>query len=232
MKLLIYTAVWKRPEITEICFMGIKRLQKVHGFEISAFAVISEESMIPLCEKYGVDWCMYDNLPLGRKKNYGVSQALKKDFDYLIEIGSDDLLKNEYLEAIAPYFGADLIGIDHCIYINSETGGCRSVVFPKGFGMGRAMSRKAIEKVGKIWPDGISQSMDNNSIMTFALQRIGETRVKSLVPLGIDIKSKVNIWPYSAYTGLSEKYPIEKAFDGLNSEEVTAIKMLYAKVQV
>src|SRR5688500_10590245 len=97
MKLLIYTAVWQRPEITEICFMGIKRLQKIHKFYISDFAVISEDSMLRLCNKYGVDWCMHENLRLGSKKNYGVKQALKKDFDYMIEIDSDDLLKNEVL---------------------------------------------------------------------------------------------------------------------------------------
>src|SRR6478752_4031551 len=96
-RLLVFLAVWKRPEITEICFMGIDRLRKTGLFPIEAFAVISEESMIPLCEKYNIDYCFYKNEPLGEKKNFGLTEAYKKEWDYLVEIGSDDLLKNEYL---------------------------------------------------------------------------------------------------------------------------------------
>src|SRR5688572_7778218 len=127
-KLLIFLAVWKRPEITEICFMGINRLRKSGLFPIEAFAVISEESMIPLCEKYDVQYCFYKNQPLGEKKNYGLSQAMKKDFDYLIEIGSDDLLKTELLEAYAPYFGhKHFIGLSSFYYLNSEDFECRKI---------------------------------------------------------------------------------------------------------
>src|SRR5688572_14122986 len=98
MKLLVFLAVWRRPEITEICFMGIKRLQNYSlSFHVAPFAVISEESMIPLCERYGVEWCMHENLPLGAKKNFGLSQLRDKDFDFMMEIGSDDLILGELL---------------------------------------------------------------------------------------------------------------------------------------
>ena len=80
MRLMIFLAVWKRPEITEICFMGINRLRKSGLFPIEAMAVISEESMKPLCKKYGIDYVMYKNEPLGEKKNYGLREAMKKDF--------------------------------------------------------------------------------------------------------------------------------------------------------
>ena len=82
-KLLLFLAVWQRPVITEICFMGLERLRK--NFNVDAFAVISEDSMKPLCKKYSIDYCMHENLPLGSKKNYGLTQAMKKDFDFLVD---------------------------------------------------------------------------------------------------------------------------------------------------
>src|SRR5690348_6599448 len=97
-KLLIYLAVWKRPEITELCLVGLNRLKTHPCFDIDILAVISEESMIPLCEKYGVKWVMSENRPLGRKKNNGLQEARKFEFDYLMEIGSDDLVLNELLD--------------------------------------------------------------------------------------------------------------------------------------
>lgn len=35
---------------------------------IEALAVISEETMIPLCEKYGIRWVFYKNEPVGERK--------------------------------------------------------------------------------------------------------------------------------------------------------------------
>lgn len=91
-KVLVFLAIWGRPAITELCLMGIDRLRGEEGFKIEALAVISENSMIPLCEKYGVHYVMAENKPVGRKKNIGLQEAKKFDFDYLMELGSDDLV--------------------------------------------------------------------------------------------------------------------------------------------
>jgi len=221
MKILIYLAVWKRPDITEICFMGINRLRSLGIHQIEAFAVISEEEMIPLCNRYDIDYCFYKNYPLGEKKNYGVTQALKKDFDYLVEIGSDDLLKNEFL-TLYPWNGP-VHGLLDFIILNSEDGACRRVSGKAlCFGTGRAIRKDALES-GNLWIDKQTRSLDKQS--TFALARRGflESRFKSEEPLAIDIKSEVNIWPY---TKQGTKYELEKALIGLSEQEVTAIKSL------
>jgi hypothetical protein len=228
MKLLIYTAVWKRPEITEICFMGIKRLKKVPGFDISAFAVISEVEMIPLCEKYEVDWCMTKNHPLGAKKNYGVKQALRKDFDYMIEIGSDDLLKTEALHTYT--WDAPVIGLMDFAIVNTENGKCKAIKtnIPK-YGSGRALQRFVLESFD-LWEDSKSRGMDNSSCNILAMNRIMQKGVKSKKPLVVALKSEVNLWSYSLTQG--EKYSLEKALEGLSEEEVNAIQSLYAEAQV
>lgn len=147
MRILVFLAVWKRPEITEICFVGINRLIKNSRFPIEAFAVISEESMIPLCNKYNIKWTFYKNDPLGEKKNHGLNEAMKLEWDYLLEIGSDDLVKDDLVELYAPYFGKyDLFGTKDAIIINSADGMCRRLNSDTTYGLGRMISRKVLEQ--------------------------------------------------------------------------------------
>jgi hypothetical protein len=146
MRLLVFLAVWKRPEITEICFVGINRLIKNSRLPIEAFAVISEESMIPLCDRYNIRWTFYKNDPLGEKKNHGLNEAMKLEWDYLLEIGSDDLVKDELIDLYEPYFWKwDLFGTKDAIIINSADGMCRRLNSDTTYGLGRCISRKALE---------------------------------------------------------------------------------------
>lgn len=151
MKILFFLAVWRRPEITEICFMGLNRLKRAGLFPVDFLAVISEDSMKPLCKKYGVDYVVHDNAPLGRKKNFGLTEAFKKDWDYLIELGSDDVLKTELLELYRPHFESNhpQLGINSFCHLNSEDLNCRLINTATSYGLGRALERSALEKVTK-----------------------------------------------------------------------------------
>lgn len=142
---MVFLAAWRRPEITELCFMGINRLRRAGVVELDAFAVISEESLIPLCERYNVGYTVYKNFPLGEKKNHGLAQALKLDWQYLIEIGSDDLLKTELLYLYRDTLTEQLYGLDNFIWLNSATGDCRTESSCGTFGTGRAIRRDVIE---------------------------------------------------------------------------------------
>lgn len=229
-KLLLFFPVWKRPEITEICFQGVNRLQKSGLFPIDAFVVISEESMIPLCEKYDIKYCFYKNEPLGEKKNYGLSKAMELEWDYMIEIGSDDLLFNSYLTAITPYLGVrDFFGIGHIIFMNSEDLTCRRIVTRHPIGMGRVMSRKVVEKLGKIWSDEKHKGQDNNSYWRVVNAGFIPIQINSEKPLGIDIKSEVNFWPFNYFIG--KEYSFEDAVSELSQEEIESIKRLYVEVE-
>lgn len=128
--------------------MGIDRLRKSGLFQIDTLAVISETSMIPLCKKYGIDYVMHKNEPLGEKKNVGLTYAMLKSWDYLLEIGSDDLLKTEILEVYRPFIekGVDFFGVKDFIYINSDDGQCRRYQSDTTYGAARCISRKVIER--------------------------------------------------------------------------------------
>ena len=146
MKFLVFLAVWRRPEITEICFMGLSRLRKNSRLPIETLAVISEESMIPLCEKYNIRWTFYKNEPVGEKKNHGLDEAMKLEWDYLLEIGSDDLVKDDLIELYADYVGKyPMFGTKDSCIIDSKDGSCRRLKSDTPFGLGRCLSRKVIE---------------------------------------------------------------------------------------
>jgi|SRR5688572_5721074 len=271
MRLLFYLAVWKRPEITEICFMGLNRLKNTGLFPMEFLAVISEESMIPLCKKYGVDYCFYKNLPLGEKKNFGLNEALKKSWDYIVELGSDDVLTSEFLELYKPYFDIEMLFINHFAHINSETSECRTFKSKTFYGLGRAIRRDVLEKmktvpfvakqemitstdslcvgdtgyfvdreahqmessglgevVGesryRLWPDNINRGLDNNSNFMLFKKGVLVKQVNSESPVGIDIKSRDNLWPFNPNNGHKES--IEKVISGLSEDEKTAILSL------
>lgn len=206
--------------------MGITRLRESGLFPIEALAVISEESMIPLCEKYDIKYCFYKNLPLGEKLNYGLSVALKMEWDNIICIGSDDLLKNDLLSTYAPFLDKNLIALDSILFLNSETGGCRFVKTNSRFGAGRCFNRRVFDKVQKIWRSNANRSMDNGAISLLAEAGIMETRIKVAAPLVIDIKSHDSICDFNGVRTLGEKYPFDLAVEGLSEGEIEAIKSL------
>lgn len=231
-KLLVFLALWRRPEITELCFLGLQRLRMHPDFDIQVLAVISEASMIPLCDKYNVHFVYHENEPLGRKKNFGLQRARQFEFDYLMEIGSDDLVLNELLDSYKPMIakGAELFGINDAAYIDSETGACRRLVSRNStYGAGRMISRSALEKMNfSIWKDEISKGMDNNSVFAFMRKGIGYQKVPVMdFPGVVDIKSKVNVWHFSNYARAGTEYDIDEIFSRISPDEVSVIKSLY-----
>jgi len=219
-------------------------------FRVQALAVISEDEMIPLCEKYGVFWTMADNTPVGKKKNAGLNEAFKYQWDYLIEIGSDDLLRNDILDTYAPYMdkGVPVFGTTRLVFYDSQTGQARQYK-SESLAMGRAMKRTMLEDVtfsvecevttgfisggevcavGKrvflppararsleksklvkivgqpgyhLWADNISRGLDNNSSYLLMSRGVPLRHIHTEEPMGMDVKSEVNIWPFSKDLG-------------------------------
>lgn len=158
MRIVFFLACWRRPEITELCFVGLQRLAKHDPvrFDVRSFAVISEESMIPLCKKYGIDFLMHDNEPVGAKKNAGLNEVLNKyEFDYLIELGSDDLIFNGLLDYYEPLMkaGEDFFASKNIAFVDGIGGGARLWQYDPNLvqGLGRCLSRRLLDSMrGKV----------------------------------------------------------------------------------
>lgn len=228
-KILIYLALWKRPQITELCFKGINRLRLHPDFDIQVLAVASEQEMIPLCEKYGVHVVTHTNLPLGLKKNFGLQAAKSFDFEYILEIGSDTIVLNELLDRYKQEFIGfqDFFGIGDCAFIDSESIACRRVSGASTYGGGRMISRRALEAVDwKLWPDDINKGLDNKSIFRLASAGFFYQQLRPVgIPMVFDVKSETNIWPFNHLLGVD--YDVNRLLERLSDDEVATIKELW-----
>lgn len=227
-KLLIYLAIWRRPEITELCLMGISRLRRHPAYDVQALAVISEPEMIDLCARYGVKWVMHENLPLGKKKNAGLVAAQCLDFDYLMEIGSDDLVTDELLTQYVEYLEVhDFFGISDAAYIESESGECRRLITDKStYGAGRIISRKVLDALGwRLWNDSLNRGLDNDSLRRIESKGFKYYKVKASDKPGvIDVKSNENLWKFNYFLG--QPYDINNILPMLSASEVNRLNSL------
>lgn len=200
-KILTFTPVFQRREVFEICLAGIKRLINYDKkrFEIQPFFIVSELWAAQLLTKLKYEFLFAANNPLGNKKNEGLKYALQNyQFDYLMEIGSDDIITNNYLEIILPYIEnktpqfhlSDVYFVD---VRNSQTAYWKT---QKILGAGRCISRKALETVTArmpLWnPEG-ARGMDTWSFNTLMKCGIGNTIIQAPEHHALDIKSEVNI---------------------------------------
>lgn len=193
-----------------------------HRDNVGVLAVISENSLKSLCKRYDVPYTFFENLPLGRKKNHGLKEALKQDWDYLMEMNSDDLVKNDLLD-VYDKVKYDYVGLKNFCFIDSKTLECRQVVSNTIFGIARRYSRRLIERVGRMWNDEASVGMDNYA--NWRIWTETKTEGKQLFtkqPLAADVKSDVNIWKFNKELGV--KYKIEDFLKGISEDEIS---MLY-----
>lgn len=146
MKILVFTPVWKRPEITKAYCLGIQRLKK--SFDVDVLCVLSPEDDSDnkvLLEEYDIQYILHRN-KLGEKKNAGLQHALTLDFDYLLEMNSDDIIADELLETYRDLMkkGENFIGIRNFVFYDSENGKSKQCKSTTLFGIGRAYKKEAL----------------------------------------------------------------------------------------
>lgn len=130
-----------RPAVTEICFMGLDRLRG--EFDMDVIAMYSGE-FEALCRKHDVLGVKYQNLPLSDKWNAGIRHALTLKWDYLMTLGSDNLLANELLRLYE--WQDEAFGITEIGGLDVRTGEKR--IFRNGYviGAGRCIRRDVVER--------------------------------------------------------------------------------------
>ena len=115
-------------------------------------ACISEPEMKPLCDKYGVMSVFHENTPLGRKKNFLLQEALKLNFDYLMELNSDDIIKNELVDKYIQLIknGVDYVTLRNFCYMDSKTGHMNQIDSQTAFAIGKLVKRELVEKAATV----------------------------------------------------------------------------------
>ncbi|MCR4313383.1 MAG: glycosyltransferase family 2 protein, partial [Candidatus Roizmanbacteria bacterium] len=119
-KILILLPIWGRKKITQICLENLLELQK--DFKIDVLCIVSESWSKVMAFEYGFRFVTAPNDCLGTKMNIGVEAALKLNFDYLMNLGSDDIITKELLDIYTPYFekNLEMFGSKRLTFIDSK----------------------------------------------------------------------------------------------------------------
>jgi len=205
-KLLVYVALWKRHELSKRV-LNVLKSWKIEGFDIDLFCVISEDGSKKTCEDLGIEYCWTENKPVGKKMNFGLFSLKDKDFDYLMQLGSDDFVHKDIFKLYAdsfknndPYFGVkEYYAVDeknkraqYWKYdVNHPTNHARFI------------RKDVLEKMAfNIWPDHLNSGLDTNSDVNLIK---GGYRCKiydtKKFPYIVDVKTETNIWTYDELVG-------------------------------
>lgn len=217
-KVVVLTCTWQRPEITEIfvnCLLSTQEKTK-NIFEYVNIVVDSENSNLNVFKHRTSDFNYYNfpNTPISNKWNYGVSLTKNIDFDYIIFLGSDDIIDEnlmlEYYNKMKD--GNDFIGIIDMYVFNYLTNqlyywdGYKKNTGRQGetIGLGRCLSKKTIEKLNyTLWAPNINEGLDktfNNNISKLKSVKISNIRLTEFDGFACDIKGGVNITKIELYS--------------------------------
>jgi glycosyltransferase involved in cell wall biosynthesis len=163
-KILILTCLWKRPEVFEIFKENIKILKE--KYDVDLLVVGSEgEVSANLCKEY--HYVEAPNQPLSNKWNAGIKFAENLTWDYLLILGSDDIINDLQFYYDKINEGFDFVGALDCWTYNLAND---KIYYFKGYenyrkgesvGAGRLISRRIIESMNyELWDTGLKSSLD------------------------------------------------------------------------
>lgn len=170
---------------------------------IDVLCVISEDSYKAVCAEYGFDWVMTENNPVGRKINYGISQAMRYEFDYLMVMNSDSVIDPKLLDKVyEPFFDSlnPFFGISKITYVNFATREAREFEYEFSvLGVGKMIHRSVLEKIPDPYPDQKNRGLDDHMMDSLIKAGYWPTIVKYDGQLAWDFKGSVNIHPWEEF---------------------------------
>ena len=212
LKLAIVTAVWKRPEVFELFAKGIHALTVNTAIDIYVIVAGSEgKASQKMVEKHGFIYVEVPNEPLATKVNQPVLIAKRLKVDYVLCLGSDDLISIELLKVYEEYMrkGIDFIAVTDFYFYDMESKkaaywGGYTENWRKGHtaGAGRLLSKRLLNywdwkpweiKDSKILDTSIQNKLKitPHSSMIFSLKDKGV--------FALDIKSETNMTPFKLW---------------------------------
>lgn len=209
MKIHILIPLWKRPEVTKFCFDGLEKLRSEIEYETEVSCVISEEFYKAECDSRGYHWIEHENDPLGRKINAGVRSTLAYQYDYLMIMNSDNVIKKELLEVYRPFFESmnPFFGVQRVTYVNFKTLEARDYLYEFSvLGIAKMVSRETVERFkGELYDNNRNKGLDDSMMDKMIRGDVSPTFVQYEGQLCFDYKSEVNIHPWEKFEQRGKK---------------------------
>lgn len=213
LRITFITGMWKRPEVFEMFAKGIKKIQtQWSNMDIQCVVAGSEGvHSRSLCEKYGFHYIETNNYPLSDKMNKPLQVAKELNSDYVICLGSDDVMSLELFDLYLEYMnqGYDFIGLIDFYFLNLEK---NKAIYWKGYrehsrkgetiGAFRCISKWVLDQLDwELWQSGLTKGLDAS--MKVKLSKLSyrskSIRLKDENVYAMDIKTSENITPYKEF---------------------------------
>jgi hypothetical protein len=227
MKVAIVSCVWKRPEVFEMFAKGVKHLIANSKTEFIVIISGSEgEVSKQMVEKHGFIYVEMPNDPLSVKANKPVLIAKEYNVDYVLAVGSDDVISPELMRIYEKHMSRliDYIAVLDFYFYDTNSGrssywGGYKESYREGHacGAGRLMSKKLLEQwAWQPWEVKHSKVLDS-SIQEKLKATPHTSEVFSIKEHGVfalDIKSSTNMTPFAHWnnTYLIDSEIIKKEF--------------------
>lgn len=210
MKILILIPIYKRPEVLKICLKGLEWFISKVSWSVEVVCILSPEDRYitenqKLIKKYKFTAVYFKNEPVTDKINAGIAWVIRyRDFDYLMNFGSDDLIhpQIEQLYAAEIKKQTKFFGINMLYFYELQT---KKTIFFYNYnycgsiGAGRMIHRSVLDRFSgqgiPLYEPGINQGMDTCSAMS--IKRI--TGIVDIIlnpstfPYIVDIKTTTNV---------------------------------------
>ena len=238
MRILVLTPVWKRPEVVRVFADAFVRSKYDCYWDLGLLPIISPEDpyysiLVNIFWNYESTYRI--NKPLGAKKNKGLEVALLRKWDYLLELGSDNVMHPKIFDYYKPYIdrGDLMFGFTEGYVCEPKTKRC---IWTKNRwndgmcqGAGRMIHRSVVEKtiykMGSLWEDKSESGLDTESRKRIN-NAYGRTTndplekvVKAPHPMVLDIKTDTNLWPMVWFNKWMERHP--ENFEEVDYETIT-----------
>jgi len=180
---------------------------------------------VEAAKAYGLDikavWT-HDDVALGQKLNNAIRYISAWEWDYVMILGSDDLVRPQIWGYVATAIGEGCRAFGFNEAVLYDRIGHRAKVWKYGaltFGAGRCIRRDVVEACGwNMWDDAKENGIDNNQEKR--LWDIAECFIDiipTMNPVICDIKDDDNLNSYDSIEGIAKPaYHIRNIFPDLN----------------
>lgn len=203
---VIITAMWRRPEVFRMFAVGVTNLIEKTDTKINVVVSGSEGKISRnLAESYGFLYTEFPNRPISAKHNTALHIAREINPDYVLCLGSDDILSQELFILYEQHMhtGIDFIGLKDFYFYDiisrkaSYWGGYTDRKrYGETCGAGRMISRRLLNQCGWVlWNNNINKGLDGSMSanlrgknFTSAIISLKDNRV-----FAVGIKSRTNV---------------------------------------
>lgn len=232
MTFAILTINNRRPKIFNIWCASMKRLRADIGINFPVVCVSGVEDL-RTCATYKIHHITHANKPASRKWDIGMSFIKTLDVDYVIILGSDDIIDTNMLRTMMAEMeqDVDLVGTKEIyVYASDGTHKGELIHFTSGkmLGVGKCVNKRVLDKVNwQPWASTSPRNWGMDALMSRNTNMHIETRsfVSGVI---VDVKSTESLNKYTMFVNNHKGVPanVKIFYDILGEEEMFLLNNL------